>query len=142
MEDITNQNIMIRFPVEEIPNNQKLFYRIHKVNIDESETDKIKKIKPVAFDPQPKELNSVQMSVNWEKYSTAESTKLSARKPELNGVLSFNSSSIRLEPINLNVTHSPTTNQAHSHIHDIVSEKNDPEIRILLRESCSWEIEL
>ncbi len=31
------------YKIEEIPNDNKLFYRIHKVNIDDSVTDEKKK---------------------------------------------------------------------------------------------------
>lgn len=131
------------YPIEVIGSEQKLFYRIHKVNVDESISDPILRIRPAAFNPQPVSQGSVQMSVNWEKYSTAETTKNSAaRNPHLNGVLSFISNQVRSSPVNLDVTHSPTKNRSHSHIHDVVSEKNDPEIRLHLREICSWEIEI
>jgi len=139
----SSQNIPAPFPVEVIDDDQKLFYRIHRNNIDHDIVDRKEKIRPVAFDPKPSP-HSVQMSVNWEKYSSAEATRLSAPKPELNGVLSFISGKIRISPVNLNVTHSPTqrTNRSHSHIHDVLSKKNDPEIRLLLRDSCEWEIDV
>lgn len=133
--------ITLMYAVEEIPNEDKLFYRIHINNIDLDETDSKQRIKPSAFDPMPKP-NSVQMSVNWSKYMDAVATKQSAKNPIKNGVLSFIANNIRNKPINLNVTHQPTANRAHSIIHDVVSEKNDPEIRLLLRDSCNWEIPL
>ena len=80
------------------------------------------------------------MSVNWEEYSTPNSTRESARKPEKNGVLSFIAGDIRNYPLNLHVTHKPSSNRAHSLIHDVVSEQNDPQIRMNLRNACSWEI--
>jgi hypothetical protein len=131
----------ISFEIEEIGNDQKLFYRIHQLNIDSEIDDPKLKIKPSAFDPQPKP-NSVEMSVNWEKYSTAEFTKNQARKPEKNGVLSFITKDVRNIPVNLNVSHKPTANQSHSLIHDVVSEQNDPEIRMNLRTICKWEIQI
>lgn len=129
------------YPIEEIPDNNLLFYRIHIVNIDTSETDKKKKIKPVAFDPQPKP-TSTQMSVDWSKYSSALDTQNRAKIPEKNGVLSFNSTQVREAPQPLEVRHSPSTNQAHSLIYDIPPEKNNPEIRIKLRRICDWAIEI
>lgn len=136
-----SQQEKVSFIVENINNDQKLFYRIHILNIDTEIEDLKLKIKPSAFNPQPTP-HSVQMSVNWEKYSSADDTKNSARKPEKNGVLSFLTEDIRNNPVNLNVSHQPTTNQAHSIIHDVVSEQNDPEIRMNLRNICSWEIEI
>lgn len=138
----TNQenNILYMYDVEIINNDEKLFYRIHEVNIDREIEDKYKKIKPVAFDPKPK--GSVQMSVNWSKYISAQETKDEARKPEANGVVSFIAGAIRSSPINLNVTHDPYPTRAHTIIHDVVSRQSDSEIRIKLRESCIWEIEI
>lgn len=129
------------YAIESITDDCKLFYRIHEINVVRDESDPKRKIKPSAFDPMPKP-KSVEMSVNWNRYITAEETKNNAKVPEKNGVLSFITKNIRNSPIKLNVTHKPTTNRAHSIIHDVVSEKNDPEIRLLLRESCSWEIHI
>lgn len=136
-----DQQEKVSFVVEEINNDQKLFYRIHIVNIDTEIEDSKLKIKPSAFDPQPTP-HSVEMSVNWAKYSSANDTKNSARKPEKNGVLSFIANDVRNTPLNLKVSHKPTTNQAHSIIHDVVSEQNDPELRMNLRSICNWEIEI
>lgn len=134
--------IMNNFAIEEIGKAQKLYYRIHIVNIDNNIDDPQKKIKPVAFDPQPKTQGSVKMSVNWEKYSTPDSTQKSARNPDKNGVVSFISHVVRSSPVNLNLTHAPTSNRAHSHIHDVLPIETDPEIRLKLRAITKWEIEI
>ena len=129
----------IQYPIEEIPNNDILFYRIHQQYIDHEENDEKKRIKPSAFDPQPKP-NGTEMSVDWSKYSTAQDSKERARKPEKNGIVSFNSASIRESPPQLKVNHRPTYNRAHSIIFDVLPDSNDPEIRIKLRRECKWEI--
>lgn len=129
------------YAIEDINNDDKLFYRIHIIYIDPEIEDSKLKILPSAFDPQPKP-NSVEMSVNWDKYSSAEETKNLARKPEKNGVLNFITSHVRNIPINLKVSHKPSSIRAHSIIHDVVSEENDPEIRMKLRGICNWEIEI
>lgn len=129
------------FQIEDINNDDKLFYRIHIIYIDPEIEDSKLKILPSAFDPQPKP-NSVEMSVNWDKYSTAEETRNQARKPEKNGVLNFITSNVRNTPISLSVSHKPSSKRAHSIIHDVVSEENDPEIRMKLRGICNWEIEI
>nr|WP_315396826.1 hypothetical protein [uncultured Sphingobacterium sp.] len=127
-----------KFEVETIGADQKLFYRIHKNNTSVDKQGEII-ILPVAFTPQPAP-NSVEMSVNWEKYASAESTRqLAFKNPENNGVVSFISCTIRTSPISLKVLHDPTKNQAHSLICD-VSTKDNPEIRMKLRDSCTWEI--
>ena len=56
------------YPIEEIPNQDLLYYRIHKTKIDFDELDDNKKIKLLAFDPQPK--GSTEMSTDWHKYSS------------------------------------------------------------------------
>ena len=127
------------YPIEEIPNEAILFYRIHTEYIDREENDDKKKIKPSAFDPQPKP-HGTEMSVGWNKYCSAQNIKDRARKPEKNGVVSFNSTKVRESPPALNVAHRPTSNRDHSIIFDVLSDVNDPEIRIKLRRICQWEI--
>lgn len=136
-----DQQEQISYQIENIDDAHKLYYRIHQINIDLDITDPKLRIKPSAFDPQPKP-HSVEMSVNWEKYADAEFTKNQAKKPELNGVLSFTTINIKNSPVNLKVSHKPTRNQSHSIIHEVLSEKNDPEIRMNLRSICNWEIKI
>jgi len=130
---------MVNYTEEKIPDDSKLFYRIHQSYIDTEESDNIKKIKPGAFDPCPRP-DSVELSVNWDKYSDASKTKVNSRKPKKNGVVSFVAGTIRKLPLNLNVKHQPTSNRAHSIIHDVLSTANDPEVRLALRKNCAWEI--
>lgn len=127
------------FPIEQIPDADKLYYRIHTQYIDHTETDSKKKIKPGAFDPIPKP-DGTEMSVDWSKYSTPTDTKNRARKPEKVGVVSFNVEEVRSKPTSLKVAHRPTLNQAHSIIFDVLPDANNPEIRINLRRICKWEI--
>lgn len=127
------------FPIEQIPDSDKLYYRIYSRDIDNTESDSKKRIKPGAFDPIPKPYGT-EMSVNWCKYSTPSDTKNAARKPEKTGVLSFVAGDVRSEPTSLKVEHRPTQNQAHSIIFDVLPDANNPEIRINLRRICNWEI--
>jgi hypothetical protein len=131
------------FPIEEIPNEDLLYYRIHAVNIDYEETHSLKRIKLVAFDPHPK--GSTQMSTNWSKYSTPLELQQLAKNPEKNGVVSFVAADVRSTPYPLQVIHDPISmeefrNQAHALILDIPPRKNDIGIRVKLRDICSWEI--
>ncbi len=130
----------MNFPIEVIPDKSFLFYRIHKVYIDSEEVDEKKKIKPAAFDPQPRP-NSLELSVEWDKYSTALETRNRAKNPLANGVVSFYTCKVRQTPP-LKVEHKPSKNQAHSVIFDILPTANDPEIRIKLRKICSWVIKI
>ncbi len=129
------------FPIELIPDTDKLFYRIHTQYIDYTESDAKKKIKPGAFDPIPKP-DGTEMSVDWSKYSTSIETQNRARKPERVGVVSFVVGEVRSQPTLLKVEHRPTLNQAHSIIFDVLPNANNPEIRINLRRICQWEIEI
>jgi hypothetical protein len=131
------------FPIEEIPNEDLLYCRIHEVNIDQEEIDSRKKIKLIAFDPHPK--GSTQMSTNWNKYSTPLALQQLAKMPEKNGVVSFLVDAVRKIPYPLQVVHDPISaeqfrNQAHALILDVPTRKNDIGIRVKLRDICSWEI--
>ncbi len=131
------------FPIEDIPNEDLLYYRVHEVNIDFEETDPRKKIKLVAFDPHPK--GSTQMSTNWHKYSTPLDLQQLAKVPEKNGVVSFRVEQVRQVPYPLQVVHDPIRNdtfqnQAHALVFDVPLRKNDIGIRIKLRDICNWEI--
>jgi hypothetical protein len=135
--------IVFDFPIEEIPNEDSLYCRIHEVNIDQEEIDLYKKIKLIAFDPHPK--GSTQMSTNWNKYSTPLALQQLAKVPEKNGIVSFPVEAVRKIPYPLMVIHDPISaelfrNRAHSLVFDIPQRKNDIGIRVKLRDICSWEI--
>ncbi len=142
-----------KFPIEEIPDDDIVFLRIHFCNIDFEELDEKRKLRPVAFDPKP--TNKDGLSVNWSKYSSAEITKEEVKQqikrrtglpknPDDFGVVSFNVGKVRkivagTKP--LAVIHQPTRNQAHSLICDIPPRKpNDLGVRMKLRDICRWEI--
>jgi hypothetical protein len=134
---------LLEFPIEEIPNEDLLYCRIHEVNIDREEIDPYKKIKLIAFDPHPK--GSSQMSANWNKYSTPKDLQQLAKVPERNGIVSFLTDAVRKIPYPLHVIHDPISteefrNQAHALVLDIPLRKNDIGIRIKLRDICTWEI--
>ncbi len=131
------------YRTEDIPNEAAVFYRIHEQYIDKDESDEKRKIKPSAFDPFPKP-DGTEMSVDWSKYSSAQLLKDRARKPEKNGIVSFNVALVRENPTPLKVEHRPTypdpDNRSHSIVFDVMPNSNDPEIRIKLRRICQWEI--
>jgi hypothetical protein len=139
IEDIT----IMEFPIEEIPNEDLLYYRIHEENIDKDVTHPNQRIKPIAFDPHPK--GSTQMSTNWDKYSTPLELQQLAKVPEKNGIVSFSVEKVRNTPNPLQVIHDPILiehfkNQAHALIFDLPPRKNDIRIRVKLRDICTWEI--
>ena len=127
--------INMAFPIEEIPNTDKVFLRIHKVNLNLDKEEEKEKIKPYHSFEQKGEDG---LSVDWSKYATAENTKLRAKKPEDNGVVSFSVNQLR--DVSLTVVHKPQNYQAHSLIKDIPKKINDLGIRLILRDICKWEI--
>lgn len=129
------------FPQESIDDNSILYCRIHKTNIDASKQGKAR-IKPAAFDPTPYE-EPDGLSVNWNKYANAQSTRdevINRNKlPSNYGVASFVARDVRAIP--LRVIHKPTRNQAHSLILDIPPRiENDARKVLKLIDIYSWEI--
>jgi hypothetical protein len=62
------------------------------------------------------------ISVDWERYSTAEQTRSRARNPEKNGVVAFVARDVRAIP-GMEVMHEPLRdNRAHSGIHGMSRE--------------------
>jgi hypothetical protein len=124
-----------KFPIEDIPNEDTLYRRIHKAHVDSKN-----EIMPMAF---PTEDDG--LSVNWSKYTNAEDTKneviVFGKLPENYGVVSLIVGLVRAIP--LRVIHDPTQNQAHSLILDIPPRKpNDLGIRARLQGICKWEIHI
>lgn len=74
------------------------------------------------------------MSVDWDKYSTAEQTRLRAKKPDENAILSLPVISIRnIKP--LRVEHEPdpqADNRAHAEVFDMPKAEQLTETRIKL----------
>ena len=112
------------WPVEQIPNEDFLFMRIHACYLEFGE--------PLgAF----KDIG-VGMSTDWEKYSTAQETRDRARNPKKNGIIKLNAGKVR-ELDGLSVGHTPEPeNQAHS---EVFGEKT-PQIRVKLNRLAEWVI--
>jgi hypothetical protein len=136
-------NFEENYIIETIPDEDILFYRVHKTKIDQEESDEKKKIMLIAFDPQPK--GCTEMSTDWSKYSSAFDTQNKAKIPTDNGVLSFIVSRVRNAPFPLEVRHDPVLNEhfknkSHALISSVPPRKNDIGIRLKLRDICNWEI--
>ena len=118
----------IDWPAENIPNEDNVFYRIHKMWIEGGE--------PV---PGSFRNRDGAMSTDWSKYSTAEQTRQRATSlPADNGIVLLNVGEIRSVP-NQIVSHAPLyDNRAHSHV---IGEK-DTEVRLKLLRICRWAINL
>jgi hypothetical protein len=116
------------FPVEDIPDNDTLYHRVHKVHCRDGEL-----ILSLVF----KNIDGA-MSNDWSKYSTPQETKNRAKKnPENNGVLSMKVENIR-SISNQIVIHAPfPENRSHTHI---MGEKKEKQL-IYFDRIWAWEIE-
>ncbi len=106
--------------VEEIPNQDKLFYRIHKNSYKKG------KLLPGIF----REIVD-GMSTDWEKYSTPVDSVNRARasNPRDNGILGLNTGEVR--EIGLTVIHNPSKdNRSHTLVRGTSKKiQDDPDVR-------------
>lgn len=120
---------MNMWPIEVIPNNSRLYYRIHQTFIRNG------KMVPSVFKERG-EGESCGMSTDWEKYSTPEESRNRAPIPEKNGIVSFIAGNLR--DVNLEVIHAPSNhNRAHTNVKGI-----DVESRLKLLDIFKWEIQI
>jgi hypothetical protein len=107
---------------EEIPAEDYLWMRVHKVNLENGE------ILPGGFKNRPTPKDG--MSTDWDKYATAQDTRNGGRVPQDNAVIRLNVGKVREIP-DQTVVHTPdllTQNRAHT---DVFGEKH-PQARVLL----------
>lgn len=100
--------ITIPWQVEHIPDSDSVYMRVHQSLLDE-------KGEPIpgAFRLHPSDAG---MSVDWDKYSTAEQARQRARQPHKNAVISMQAGQIRVIP-GQEVFHRPIlNNRAHSEV--------------------------
>jgi hypothetical protein len=115
-----------------IPDQDLLFFRIHKDWFKNGE------IKPGAFQDRGEHPCLRGMSVDWERYCTAETSLRRARNPRVNGIVSLQTGSVRELP-GIDVDHDPyVLNRAHSH----VNGEKDTEIRLKLARLCRWVVQI
>jgi hypothetical protein len=109
--------------VEDIPDGDRLFLRVHANDVRASGG----KLHPGVFREQ-----RGSMSVDWEKYSTAEESRNRARHPERVGILALIAGYVRSIE-GLTVLHEPDEerrNRAHSGVHGIFDPAAaNPEVR-------------
>jgi hypothetical protein len=114
--------------VEDIPDGDRLFLRVHANDVRASGG----KLHPGVFREQ-----RGSMSVDWEKYSTAEESRNRARHPERVGILALIAGYVRSIE-GLTVLHEPDEerrNRAHSGVHGIF----DPNCLHSLTNGC-WSL--
>ncbi len=131
----------IMFPVEEIPNEDSLYYRIHKNDVIGCD------VVPGAFRERG-EGEQKGMSTDWSRYATpAESINMSPdgiipiNREATHGIISLPVGQVRAIDC-LFVEHNPLAwNQAHAHILGIPPKKpSSTEVRNKLTRIYRWEI--
>jgi hypothetical protein len=102
--------MMPDWPIEEIPDSDSLFMRIHRFDLDASGRPK-----PGAFRNSPK--GAAGMSVDWDRYATPEKTRRRGRQEPSNyAVISLDAGRVRTVP-GQTVEHRPEPdNRAHSEV--------------------------
>lgn len=112
---------------EEIPDQDLLFVRVHRMWLRKSGG-----VSPGFFKNRPDERTGA-MSTDWSKYSSAEETRLRARKPEDNAVGRLLVAEVRAIPDQI-VVHTPIQNDPHladnrSHT-DVKGPKEETDLEI------------
>lgn len=122
------------WPAEEIPDDHKLYMRVHRNNVVNRE------LTPVALrDHAPPNGGRAGMSTDWCRYSSPEETRQRAKSsPDNYGVVEMVVSVVRAIP-GVVVEHTPEPkNRAHT---DVFGDKKDQEIRVRLTRACHWVID-
>ena len=88
-----------RWPIEEIPDVDRLYMRVHR------QWFKGSRVAPGFFQNRPDEASGA-MSTDWSKYATPEETRTRARRPELNAVIELVVGEVRAIPQQV-VRHAP-----------------------------------
>ena len=123
---------ILPYPIEEIPDKDHVFYRIHIENIRDNT------IIPGAF-----RQRDDGMSVDWDKYGSPERLKNVAIEPEKNGIVKFSVKKIRENNL-LSVDHDPLPdNRAHSLVKGIPNSGTLKEsTRLYLKRNYEWVIKI
>ena len=111
----------LMWPVEEIPNADSVYMRAHRMYFRSGG------LAVGVF-----QAHEGGMSVNWEKYASAQETKQQAARPGDNAVIGFLVGAIRAIK-DLNVKHTPKdSNRAHSDVNLPDRREELTEVRVLL----------
>lgn len=142
---------LVVFEKENITDECILYCFVHKANIDSITGDP----KPAAFQNTPKE--GENLSSDWNKYSTAEETRVRIgrqykfgkneyKNPDDYYVLSFKVRNLRVLKPEQKVEHDPIYNSPeengvpNNQAHSIIIGTKDVEIRMKLAHDPKWEI--
>ena len=115
----------LEWPIEFIPDADSVFMRAHRQHFETGS------LAPGVFKPQ-----GGGLSVNWEKYASAEQTRQQGTRPDENAVLRLSVRGIRTlrDTDPLTVEHTPLPeNRAHTDVNGIPGKGEErTEIRVLL----------
>jgi hypothetical protein len=112
----------IGWPVEEIPDTDAVFMRAHRAYLLDGE-----------LSPGVCREQGGGMSVDWERYSTAEQTKQRAKKPEDNAVIKMPVIGIRdIKPLIVEHTPDYPVNRAHAEVFGMPQREQCAETRLKL----------
>jgi hypothetical protein len=126
---------MSEWPIEEIPDSDKLYMRVHVNSL----------IGPEKKDMHPGIFREREgsVSVDWEQYSTPEESRLRAPKPLSNGIIALKTGEVRSIE-DLQVKHDPDlsrNNRSHSGIYGVDDEIRKVQNRLKLFNLVKgWEI--
>ncbi|MCP9237942.1 hypothetical protein [Lewinella sp. JB7] len=122
------------YEVEEIPDEDTLYYRIHKTEFRDG------KVIPGAFKERG-EGDRKGMSTNWDKYSDPDDLISDREEPNNYGVVNLNVAKVRMIE-ELSVEHNPLPdNRAHSHVLGIPANKPfKTKVRLKLQGIYEWNI--
>jgi len=122
------------WPQEQIPDEERLFMRVHKSLLVDGE------LVPGVFREQ-----KGSISTDWERYSTPQQSLARAAKPAENGIIALLTEGVRSVPP-LNVVHEPRpalNNRAHTNIYGLSQPppeaKNERRLK-LLEMFHEWEL--
>lgn len=123
---------MNKWPVEEIPDGDVLYHRVHRNALRNMPADMPKnKVYPNAF-----RIDDGDMSVDWSKYATPQEAKNRAKVPAQNGIVEFTAGDVRDD--GHRVVHSPSRhNQAHSSVRGPKAR-----LRTTLSRAAQWTIQI
>jgi hypothetical protein len=119
----------VMWPVEEVPDNDRLFMRIHKNHLTNDD------FLLMVFRNRGR-----GMSTDWEKYATPDQTKGRAKEPQDNAVISMVAGDVRRVP-RQSIEHDPQPeNRAHTEVAGEKDKKKNPEARVKFSRIWKWEI--
>lgn len=128
---------MSKWPIEEIPDADVLYYRVHKRRYLETLQALPKDGPQDELPPNLFKFIKGDLSVDWSKYATPQKSKDRARAPDDNGIVEFKAGAVRAQ--GHTVVHTPVhtppefRNRAHSSVCG-----DEPKVRITLSRVAQW----